>query len=282
MPPPGGRSRSAAAGADLRLDVRCVPGRDHLRAGQGGRAAQRRRGSACSPRHVESEAEETGVNAPEPTPVPVARSRRGRLPRDRAQGRAPREGGRHDHPRRARRREGAAARLPRAEAHGVVGAVPGRRGRLRGAARGPRQAEALRRGAALRARDVAGARVRVPLRVPRAAAHGHREGAAGARVRPRADRHRAQRRVPRDPRRRGRRWCTTPRRCRPRGRYDRVEEPVVFATIITPERSPRRGAGAVPGPPRRDGGHDLHHHRRGWRSTTCCRSRRSSSTSSTS
>ena len=38
--------------------------------------------------------------------------------------------------------------------------------------------------------------LRLPLRVPRAAAHGHRPGAAGAGVRPHADLHRAERRLP--------------------------------------------------------------------------------------
>ena len=49
----------------------------------------------------------------------------------------------------------------------------------------------------LRARVVGGAGLRVPLRVPGAAAHGDRPGAAGARVRPRPDRLGAERRVPR-------------------------------------------------------------------------------------
>ena len=42
----------------------------------------------------------------------------------------------------------------------------------------------------------AGARLRLPLRLPRAAAHGHRARAAGARVRPGAAGHDAERRVP--------------------------------------------------------------------------------------
>ena len=40
-----------------------------------------------------------------------------------------------------------------------------------------------------------GARLRLPLRLPRPAAHGDRPGAAGARVRPRPAGHRAERRV---------------------------------------------------------------------------------------
>ena len=72
-----------------------------------------------------------------------------------------------------------------------------------GPARRARAAEAQRRGARLRARDVAGARLRLPLRLPRTAAHGDRARAARARVRPRPARHRAERRLPRrDARRR--------------------------------------------------------------------------------
>ena len=58
------------------------------------------------------------------------------------------------------------------------------------------EAEAQRRLDHLRARVVRRARLRVPLRLPRPAAHGDREGAARARVRPRPHRHRAERRVP--------------------------------------------------------------------------------------
>ena len=68
----------------------------------------------------------------------------------------------------------------------------------------------------LRAGDVAGTRLRLPLRLPRPAPHGDRARAARARVRPRPARHGAERRLPR-PRRgsaSGSR-CTTRRRCRP-------------------------------------------------------------------
>ena len=78
-----------------------------------------------------------------------------------------------------------------------------------------------------------GARVRVPLRVPGSAPHGHREGAAGARVRPGADRDRAERRVPRV-RGEERIVVHNPAEMPVPGTFDRVEEPIVFATIITP------------------------------------------------
>ena len=65
-----------------------------------------------------------------------------------------------------------------------------------------REAQAQRRLDHLPARVVRRTRVRVPLRVPRAAAHGDRQGAPGTRVRPRPHRHRTERRVPRAPHRR--------------------------------------------------------------------------------
>ena len=57
------------------------------------------------------------------------------------------------------------------------------------------QAPAQRRGAQLRAGDLRCARLRLPLRLPRAAAHGDRPRAARARVRPRPDLDGAQRRL---------------------------------------------------------------------------------------
>ena len=151
-------------------------------------------------------------------PSRCARPRRGRLPRHRAEGRPPGEGGRHDHARGQARRHRAAPGLPGAEAHGVVGPVPERGRRLLGAPRGARPAEAVRLRPQLRARDVPGARLRVPGRLPRPAPHGHREGAARAGVRPRADRDGAERRVPCDQGRADRRSSTTRPRCRCRGR----------------------------------------------------------------
>jgi hypothetical protein len=63
------------------------------------------------------------------------------------------------------------------------------------AARRAGKAQAQRRLAALRARGVAGAGLRLSLRLPGPAAHGDRAGAPGARVRPGPDHHRAQRGV---------------------------------------------------------------------------------------
>ena len=90
----------------------------------------------------------------------------------------------------------AAAGLQGGQADGVRRALPDGLRRLPRAARRAREAQAQRRGALLRARDVAGARLRLPLRLPRPAAHGDRARAARARVRPRPARHRAERRLP--------------------------------------------------------------------------------------
>ena len=76
--------------------------------------------------------------------------------------------------------EQAAGRLRPSQADGVLRPVPGGRRRLPGPARRAGQAPAERRGAGVRAGDQRRARVRLPLRVPRPAAHGDRPRAAGA------------------------------------------------------------------------------------------------------
>src|SRR5439155_393163 len=78
----------------------------------------------------------------------------------------------------------------------VVRRIPAPRG-VADAPRRARQAAAQRRVAALRARVLSGARVRVSVRVPRTAPHGDRAGAAPARVQPRPHQHGAERGVPR-------------------------------------------------------------------------------------
>ena len=70
--------------------------------------------------------------------------------------------------------------LPRPEADGVLRALPGRRRRVRGAARGAREVAPQRLVVHLRAGDLGCARVRVPVRVPRAAPHGDRPRATRA------------------------------------------------------------------------------------------------------
>ena len=77
------------------------------------------------------------------------------------------------------------------QAVGLRGPLSDRGERVRRAARRAGEAQAQRRVAALRAGGVAGARLRLSLRLPRDAAHGHRAGAARARVRHGPHHHRA-------------------------------------------------------------------------------------------
>ena len=89
-----------------------------------------------------------------------------------------------------------AARLQGDPAAGLRRPVPDRGERVRPAARRAGEAQAQRQLAALRARGQPGAGLRLPLRLPRPAAHGDRAGAARARVRPGPDHHRAERGLP--------------------------------------------------------------------------------------
>ena len=120
------------------------------------------------------------------TPRTSSRAGRGRLPHHGRQGRHQAARRRHaDQPPAAGDR--AAARLPRGQADGVLRALPDRLRPLPRAARRAGEADAQRRRAELGARDLRRAGLRLPLRLPRPAAHGHRARAPGARVRPRAD-----------------------------------------------------------------------------------------------
>ena len=151
----------------------------------------------------EYQVEQVGTFSPEADAGRGAGRRRGRVRLRRHQDRQRREDRRHDHrgrPSRARAVPG----LQGNEADGVRRAVSRRRQRVPAAARRAREAAAERRLVPLRAGDLARARLRVPLRLPRPAPHGDRPGAAGARVRRRPDHDRAGRSLPRDDdRRRG-------------------------------------------------------------------------------
>ena len=83
----------------------------------------------------------------------------------------------------------AAARLQAGAAGGVLRPVPGRCVRVRGFARGGRQAPAQRRELHLRDGDLGRARLRLPLRLSRAAASRDHPRAARARVQYRPHRH---------------------------------------------------------------------------------------------
>ncbi len=113
-----GFARHAAARVDLRLELRRVPGGDRVPPGPRRRPALAlegpllRDGPGLGGRGGgDLRARGHARGAP--------RGRRGRLPRQRSEGRASGQGRRHRHAGRQARREGAAARVPRAEADGV-------------------------------------------------------------------------------------------------------------------------------------------------------------------
>ncbi len=160
------------------------------------------------------------------------------------------------------------------------GSVPDRRRRLREPPRGARQAQAERRVDQLHARVVRRARVRLPLRLPRPAPHGDREGAARARVRPGADRHGAERRVPRHHDRRREAQGRQPGRSA-RGAEDRLRRGAVLHGLDHhAQRLHRSADGPVPDPARRDEEDGVPRRPSASNSSTRCRSPRSSSTSS--
>ncbi len=149
-------------------------------------------------------------------------------------------------------RHRAAAGLPRREADGVRGPVPVRRRAVLRPARRAREAEAQRRLPALRARDQPGARLRVPRRLPRPAAHGGDPRAAGARVRPRADRDHAERRVPRDDGRTASEVSVNnPSQMPDANTIETIGRAVREELRDRPQGVRRHRHGAVPGPPRR-------------------------------
>ena len=98
-----------------------------------------------------------------------------------------------------------AARVQGRTLDGVRRTLPDRHPAVRDPPRRAREAAAQRRLAALRARDLHRARLRLSLRVSRTPAYGNRAGAARARVRPRSRDDGAERGVPRAPHR-WRRW----------------------------------------------------------------------------
>ena len=159
---------------------------------------------------------------------------RGRLLHRRHQGGRRRARRRHHH-RAARPCAERAARLPAGQADGVRRHLPDRHGALRGSARRARQAAPQRRLVHARARDLGGAGLRLPLRLPGPAAHGDRPGAARARVQPRPHHHRADGALPLRRCRTATSSSSTTRPSSPsEGEIDRIEEPIIAVTIHTP------------------------------------------------
>ena len=190
-PAPGGRRRRAAARADLRLRLRHLPRRGHLR--------PRGRRQAHPPRpHQDDVDRRRARDARGRRDQPRAgqgrrpRRRRGRLPDHRREGRTPVARRRHRHQPAPRGHRGA-RRLQAPEPDGLLRPLPDRRRRLPDAARRAGAAAAQRRRADLRAGDLRRARLRLPHRLPRPAPHGDHPRPPRARVRPRPHLHRAQR-----------------------------------------------------------------------------------------
>ena len=159
-----------------------------------------------------------------------------------------------------------AARLQGGPAGGVLRPVPGRRRRLREAARQPLQAAPQRRHLQLRDGDQRRARLRLPLRLPRPAPPRDHPGAADPRIRPRPHHHRALGGLPDPPApledrgRAGDRAAQPGRHARPqphradRGAVDRGDD-------LRPRRISRLDPQAVPGPPRHPEEPDLRRRR---------------------
>ena len=211
------RRRRAAPRARLRLVLRPVPRRDRVRAGRGRHAADRRRAAGDGDRH-RLRGRGARLHGAGARAGGHARRGRGGLRRDGPEGRLPAAGGGHADAEEGRR-DDPTARLQGREADGVRGALPLGLRRLPRASRRAREAQAERRRALLRAGDVAGARVRLSLRVPRAAPHGDRPGAAGSgsSTSTCSSRRRTSRTASCSGTATGSR-CTTRRRCRARSR----------------------------------------------------------------
>ena len=136
-----------------------------------------------------------GAFSPHPEELESAVGRRGRLRHRQHQAGRGHQDWRHHH--RGGAAGAGAARLQAGQADGLRRHLPHRLGALRRIARGAGEAGAQRLVVHLRGRDLAGARLRLPLRLPRPPAHGDRAGAARARVQPRPHRHRADGALPR-------------------------------------------------------------------------------------
>ena len=191
MPPPKGRPDAAAAGADHRLVVRQLRRRgdagargqrhrkpkDKILLMATGRDAPRRAASACS--------------RPSRCAPRAAVGRRGGLRHRRHQGSARRAASATPSPSRAKPASEPLPGFKEMQPQVFAGLFPVEANEYDALRDALEKLQAQRRRAALRAGGVAGAGLRLPLRLPRHAAHGNRAGAPGARVRHGPDHHRA-------------------------------------------------------------------------------------------
>ena len=202
-----GRRGRAAPRADLRLVLRPLPGRDpqHPRGGRRGARGHGDRLRRAPGRRVRGR---RGRLPPaRPASRRRARGRRGGLHRRQPARRARRARGRHDPRRRTTARPSCCPATATSSRWCSPASIPTDSDQYEGLRDALEKLRAQRRQPALRARVVHGARLRVPLRLPRPAAHGDRPGAAGARVQPRPHHHRPHGGVPRLPHRRRRCCC---------------------------------------------------------------------------
>ena len=188
---------------------------------------------ASSPRRRTSRSSRSARSRRTPSELETLSVGRGRLRHRQHQAGRRHQDRRHHH--RGRAAGAGAARLQGRQADGVRRHLPDRLGALRRAPRGAREAGAQRLVVHLRGGDLAGARLRLPLRLPRPPAHGDRAGAPRARVQPRPHRHRADGALPR----RARPTATVNEIANPAampdpGKFDHIEEPIIAATVHVP------------------------------------------------
>ena len=213
IPPPKGDAGRAAAGAGHRRVVRQLRRRRHARARRERHAeaarqdppdGDRRRARLRAGRRVHAEG--------------ASRASSSRPARSASSSPASRSSPTRRSATRSRTRQGRApSRLPgfkEVKPQVFAGLYPVESNQYEALRNALDEAQAQRRVAALRARGLAGARLRLPLRLPRPAAHGHRAGAARARVRHGPDHDGADGHLPgAAARRHGRRRSRTRRSC---------------------------------------------------------------------
>ena len=273
-----GRRDRALEGAPGRFLVRCLPRRRRHGAGD-------RRGDQEGHAHPHDGRGRGLRDRPHRRlPPQDDRGRRPRPRRDRLYHCADQAGGRHPRRRHDHRGPpadgGGSARLQAGPAGGVLRSLPGRRGGLRGAPRRHGPAPPQRRQLLLRDGDFRRARLRLPLRLPRAPASRDRPGAARARVQPRPHRHRPLGHLPHSADRRERdRAAQSGRHARSGqdrgdpGALDQGDHPDA-------RRLSRRDPEALPGPARAARSSSTMWENGRW-SSTSCRSTKSCSTSTT-
>ena len=178
---PAGRPEHAASGADLRQLLRRLPRRYRLHALEAGHD-QARHGGQDDGHGRNVQGARVRLDAPAGSGACEAvRGRSGRLLHREHQGRARDADRRHGHGRRASR-ERAAAGLPQGALDGLLRHLHRGRQQVSRSSRRAGKIAAQRRELNVRAGILCRAGLRLPLRLPRHAAHGGHSGALGARI----------------------------------------------------------------------------------------------------